>query len=406
MKLAYTGFNASGQPVNGTIEAADAACAQEALRRQGVYTTAIEIEETRSPRTRGRAVSLKDLSSFARQLAILISTHTPLVQSLEVVERQAQPGPWRDTLSDLRRRVEEGASLSEAMAAHPGWFDAICRSMVAAGESGGMLDAMLKDLSSLLRRQLSVRKTVMGAMSYPIILIGVSVVVVTVMLTFVLPQFRELFESLQAPLPPTTKVLMAVGLWLREYWWAFVPALGLSIAGLCWWLKTPGAKAAAGAALLRAPKVGPILRGFSTARIARLLGVLLQARIPLLDALRLTREACGVGAYANLLERAELAVTRGQGLAAVLHEPTLVAPAVSEALASGERTGHVGEVLVQVAEYLDEDNDHVIKSLASIIEPLVLTVLGLVVGVVAVSMFMPLFDLTAAGAGAGGGGSP
>ncbi|MBL8999607.1 MAG: type II secretion system F family protein [Phycisphaerae bacterium] len=403
MKLTYQGYNAAGKAVRGEIDAASIADGQEALRRQSIFPTTIEEAKETPGGAAARSVSLRELAGFCRQLSILVSTHTPLVQALTVTERQSPPGAWRSTIADVRRRVEEGASLAEALAAHPSCFDAICRSMIAAGESGGMLDAMLRDLSALLRRQLTLRKGVIGAMSYPLILIGVSVAVVTTMLTFVLPQFQVLFETLGASLPPTTQFLMLVGNGLRSYWYIVIPALLVAGGGAWRSLRSSAVRARLDRIVLGVPKLGGIVRGFITARIARLLGVLLLSKITLLEALRLTREATSNSCYADLLASAEEAVTRGQTLSSVLADGDLIAPSVCEALSSGERSGQVGEVLVQVADYLDEDNDQIVKTLAGIIEPLVLTVLGLVVGFVAISMFLPLFDLTAAGGSPAGG---
>jgi type II secretory pathway component PulF len=405
MKFTYEGFDVAGRKVRGETESASASEATDALRRQGIFATKLDEHAERTTPTGGasrvkRIVSLRDLAHFYRQLSILICTHTPLVQALEVVERQVPVGQWRDVLADVRRRVEEGESFSEAMAVYPNCFDAISRSMVAAGESGGMLDSMLKGLSVLTRQQMTLRRSVVGALTYPVVLISISLVVVVVMMMFVLPKFEELFDTLQTPLPPTTAVLMATGAFLREFWWIVFPAIFAAFAGLVWYLRSPAGRVQIDLAAIRAPKVGPIVRSFSTARIARLLGVLIQARIALLDALQLTRESMTNACYAGLLQRAEEAVSRGQTLASVMADAELIAPAVSEAIASGERTGTMGEVLVQVADYLDEDNEQVVKSLGTLIEPIILTILGLVVGFVAISMFLPLFDLTAAG-GAG-----
>ncbi|MBX3409276.1 MAG: type II secretion system F family protein [Phycisphaeraceae bacterium] len=405
MKFVYEGFDTAGRRVKGDTEAAGAAEATDALRRQGIFATQV-YEQERSSRPQGkvsrarRVVTLRELAHFYRQLSILVCTHTPLVQALEVVERQVQPGPWHDVLADVRRRVEEGESFSEAMAEYPNCFDAISRSMVAAGESGGMLDTMLKGLSTLTRQQMTLRKSVVGALTYPVVLISISLVVVVVMMMFVLPKFEELFETLQTPLPPTTAVLMAAGAFLREFWWIVFPLIFAGLGGLGYYLTSPAGRRRIDHAAVHAPKVGPIVQSFATARLVRLLGVLIQARIALLDALLLTRESMTNACYAGLLERAEQAVQRGQTLASVMADAQLIAPAVSEAIASGEKTGTMGEVLVQVADYLDEDNEQTVKALGSLIEPIILTVLGLVVGFVAISMFLPLFDLTAAG-GAG-----
>lgn len=410
MNFVYQGFDAMGRAASGSVEAPAKADACEVLRRQGVFVTSVE--EGAPPAGASsrvgaqRRVKLKDLALFFRQVSILVSTHTPLVQALECAERQTAPGDWRTTVGELRRRVEEGESLSEAMSAYPQCFDAVCRSMTAAGESGGMLDSMLKGLSTLTRQQMTLRKSVIGAMAYPVILITVSVAVVTVMMVFVLPQFANLFQTLQTPLPPSTKFLMSIGETVRGYWWIILPLVIAIGGGATMWLRSAAGRLAIDHGLVKAPKLGPIMRSFAIARISRLLGVLLQAKITLLDALRLTRAATANACYNDLLRRAEDAVSRGQTLASVLSDPALVIPSVSEAVASGERTGQIGAVLVQVAEYLDEDNDQVVKTISSLIEPLILSVLGVVVGFVAISMFLPLFDLTAAGGGGGGGGAP
>jgi type II secretory pathway component PulF len=401
MKLAYEGYDLSGRPVAGLIEAPGTPEASEQLRKQGLFVT--ELTESVSPgavqaasRPQGsrRGRRPKDLVAFFRQLSILVGTHTPLVQALAAIERQTPEGPWRATIEDLRRRVEEGASLSSAMEAHAGKFDAICRSMVAAGESGGRLDVMLRGLSAMTRQQYHVRRSIIGAMIYPIVLVGVSLGVLVVTLFFVLPQFEGLFQTLGAPLPPTTAMLIDISNLGRSYWWAVLALVAGAVVGACWIARAPGPRRAFDAALVNAPRIGPIMRAFATARIARILGVLLEARIPMLDAVRLAKEGTSNACYAQLLDRAESAISRGESLADILAHSGLVVSSICEALSSGERSGQLGPVLVQVADFLDEDNEVLIKSLMSIIEPVILTFLGLIIGFVAVSMFLPLFDLT------------
>jgi len=405
MKVAYEGFDLAGKPVSGCVDVAALADAAEQLRRQGVLATRmLEREdgqrrsETTNPTPRsGRKPRPRDLVAFFRQLSILIATHTPLVQALEAIERQTPASAWRDVIVDMRRRVEEGSTLAAAMEVHGTHFDAIAQSMIAAGESGGKMDVMLQGLANLTRQQYHVRRAIVGAMVYPLVLIVVSLGVLVVTLFFVLPQFQGLFETLQAPLPPTTKALITIAGALKAYWWAVLGGVGALVALSLWTRRTPTGKAALDRALVRAPRIGPMLRSFATARIARILGVLLGARIPMMDALGLVRRGTPNTCYRELLEGAETAVSRGESLADVLSRSGLVVPSICEALSSGERSGDIGGVLVQVAAFLDEDNELVVKSLMSIIEPVILTLLGLIIGFVAVSMFLPLFDLTSLG---------
>lgn len=405
MKIAYQGYDITGKAVAGMIDSPGAAEAAEQLRRQGVFVTAAQ-EHLHSPRAalgpgRAKASGVKgrprDLVAFFRQLSILISTHTPLVQSLDAIERQIPEGDWRGVVADLRRRVEEGSTLAAAMEAHSARFDAICRSMVSAGESGGRLDVMLRGLSEMTRQQYHVRRTIVGAMVYPCVLIAVSMGVLVITLFFVLPQFQGLFDTLNAPLPPTTKFLVAISAAGKAYWWAVLLALGALGSLGAWAFASPPARRAVDHALVHAPRIGPIMRCFATARIARILGVLLDARIPMLEAIQLARQGTSNACYTTLLENAESAVSRGESLADILSHSGLVVPSICEALSSGERSGQLGAVLVQVADFLDEDNEVLVKSLMSIIEPIILTFLGLIIGFVAVSMFLPLFDLTSLG---------
>jgi type II secretory pathway component PulF len=413
MKLAYEALNKSGKVVRDVVDAADRSEAIETLRRQGFFVT--EIREAGAggwgsggggggPRTKakiGRGKRLKCLAMFARQLHVLVATGIPLTQSLEALERQVKPGPWKDVLADLFHRVEEGAPLSEAMAKHPAYFDAIVRSMVEAGETGGNLVAMLDRMASLTKKQLHVRSSIVGAMVYPALLMVVSVNVMVTMLTFVLPRFAELFKTLDSPLPPATKFLMAVSFAMRTYWWGFILAIGAAVFACKTWLASDSGRRTMATVAIRAPKFGVLIRNFITARVVRTLGVLLQSKVQLLDALRLTRLGTPNHHYADLLARAETAVTRGDPISSAFSRADLIPPNIYEALRNGERTGQVGPLLLNMAEFMDEENEVVMKSLTSIIEPLILIVLGAVVGAVALAMFMPLFDLTAAARGGG-----
>lgn len=413
MKISYRGFDAAGKPVAGTVEASDSREAQESLRKRGVFTTFVGEEgraaeaPMKAPRGTRARIKSKDVAVFMRELAVLVSSGTPVVEALTSLERQAAPGAWHDVVRDLRARVETGEQLSEALGRHAAVFDGVCRSLVAAGEQGGKLDVMLDRAAKLLRQQQKVRGTIGGAMVYPCVLLVVAMGVLTTLIGFVLPRFEGLFQSLQTPLPPTTKVLMALSHAVRDNWWAFAIGLGGGITGLVLWLRSEAGRVAIDRLLVDLPIAGKLTRAVVTARIARVLGVLLDGRVLLVDALKLTRQAAGNVLYEELVGRAEDSITRGDTLTAGLvardGERTLIPGTVCEAIRNAERSGRLGPVLLTLADHMDEDNEIVIKTLASVMEPFILVVLGLVVGTVAVSMFLPLFDLTATGGGAAGG---
>jgi type II secretory pathway component PulF len=407
MKFAYVAYDKSGQRITGTIEGAGAANASDLVRAKGLFPVSVRPVEassaaTRSLQVRRRRGTLRPLAEFLRQLNVLLRTGTPVVQALEALERQATGQEWRKVIEDVRRGVEEGRSLSEAMETHPEVFDPVCRSLIHAGESSGRMDVLLDRLASLVRQQLQIRNAVVGAMVYPVLLVAVAATVLCVMVLFVIPRFEGLFETLGAPLPPTTKLLIAFSHGLKEQWWLWLATLAAAAMGARAYLRSNSGREALDRLLLGMPSVGRVVRNFAAARLARILGVLVEGKVPLIEALRLTREAMTSPSFARMIDRAEEYVTRGESLSDGLKTGGLVNPAVIEALRNGERSGQIPMVLLNVADYLDEDNAVLVKTLTSIIEPLLLVILGLTVGLVAFSLFMPLFDLTAAGHGGGG----
>jgi type II secretory pathway component PulF len=236
------------------------------------------------------------------------------------------------------------------MAAHGDYFDPVCRSLICAGEQGGRLDVMLERLATLIRQQVKVRKTVQGAMIYPALLSCIAVVVVAAMLGFVLPRFEGLFKSLDTPLPTTTRWLMSASNILRGYWWAFLAVAAALVTALRLWAATPAGRLRLDRLAVTAPQLGNLTRSFATARIARMLGTLLDGKVALLDALDLTRQSMPNTLYIDLLTRAHDAVVRGENVSSALANPALILPSVCDALKSGERNGQMAPVLTSVAQ--------------------------------------------------------
>jgi type II secretory pathway component PulF len=397
MKLIYMAFDKTGRQLTDVIDAPDATAAGETLRRQGLYVTKITMRGAPVAARRhwsSKAKRLKNVAMLSRQLHSLVSCGTPLVDAMQAFERQARPGPWQDAMKDIRARVEQGSPLSVAMESHPEYFDAVCRSLIGAGEESGNLTPMLDRVAQITRKQLAIRNAVVGAMVYPAVLTVVALSVMALMLLFVIPRFGELFKSLDATLPPTTQALLTLSECLRAYWWAALVALAGPVVGLKIWLGGENGRRAVQTAVLRLPQIGRMARSFATARLARVLGMLLDSHVSVLEALSLTRESIGNHHYAALIAKAEEAVTQGKNIHVAFGESDLITPGVAEAIRSGEQSGQVGTLLCHIADFLDEENEVVVKSLTSILEPIILVLMGLLVGSIAISMFLPLFDLT------------
>jgi type IV pilus assembly protein PilC len=398
MKLAYEAFDRAGKVVNGTIECATRDEATAKLHEQGLFVSQLSTDAKTA--STGNGVSLpsikrlKGLSLVSRQLALLISTGTPIVEALGAIERQVVDAKWQAVLADVRGRVEDGTPLSEALAVHPKMFDAVALSLVHAGETGGNLEQMLRRLATVTRQQEKLAASIMGSLLYPAVLIVVSVGVLILMLTYVLPKFTSMFDALDAPLPATTQFLLYLSNALRFYWWAFPPAF-VAMGILVWKvIGTPQGRSRLEWALMRGPIVGKIARALMVARMVRMLGVLLEAKVPLLEALQLTQESMPSRHFKGLLARAETDISQGESLSGAFSRDGMVPASVSESISNGERTGKLSEVLTNLGDFMDEDNEMTVRSLSTIIEPVILIALGVLVGFVAISMFLPLFDLT------------
>lgn len=404
MNYSYTAYDKSGALKEGNVEGPTPEDASESLRKKGLYVVSISVssgaKRAKTKKNGKKKISPKIVADFARELAVLVSTGTPLIDAISSIERQTTIDSWAQVLQRVRKRLEEGDSLAGALDGDRQAFDAVFRSLVAAGESSGHLDDMLFRVAVLTRKQAQIRSNVMGAMMYPILLTGVACIVIGLLIGVVLPRFAGMFETLDTPLPFSTAVLMSISGFVRSYWWGVIPAIIASGFGISWWIMNPDGQRVLGNIALKTPKLGGILRSFMTARITRLMGVLLEAKVPMLDAINLTRESMGHDQYRQLMTRAQESVTRGESISGAFSNGGLMVTSACEAIRNGEQSGRLSQVMIQVSDYLDEDNETVVKSLSSLIEPVIMIALGVLVGFVAISMFLPLFDLTAtAGSG-------
>lgn len=403
MRLTYQAWDKGGKLVSDTIDAPDAEDARESLRQRGLFVTQIDeaammqdaaqLAGRKWRKKKGKTARLKVLANFCQQLYLMIKTGTPIVQSLEAVERQSRDVHVRAMITRVRLRVEEGESLAVAMEEEPNYFDPVTRNLIDAGETSGKLPYMLERVGALTRKQLGVRNKVAGALVYPALLMVVAIGVAILMMVLVLPRFGQLFEDLDVPLPPTTAILMDGSAWAREFWWLALAGVFACVFALVKWTRTPSGKQLTDRLVLRVPGVGKIIRNFATARIARLVGTLRESYLPLLDVLDLVGQTSANTQYQKMLENAKTAVSQGKPMSSAFGDDRLVNPTVYEAMRSGEETGQIGPLLLSLAEVLDEENDVVVKTLTNVLEPIILVFLGILIGFVAISLFMPVFDL-------------
>ena len=400
MKLAYKAYDGVGKAVTGIVDAGDAAGAADLLRRKGLFVAEVKASIPRDGqkaslvrRRSSGGQRLKDVAWFSRQIYVLISSGTRLADGLHALERQIRPGPWREVMSSLRTRVEEGSTLAAAMEPHGGYFDPIYRNLIAAGESSGQLVQMFDRLAALKQKQMKVRNSIRGALIYPVMLMTVGLTIFAMLLLFVIPRFAGLFQTMDVPLPTSTAVLLAASDVFRAYWWLIL-LLTAGVAGsLVAFVRTPRGRLFRDTVILRLPYIGSIVKSFSTARIVSLLGVLMQAHIPVLEALHHVRQSTGNIHYQELIARAEDAVGKGEAMSAAFDDVRLINPSVYEAVRSGEESGEIDRLLFTISGFLDEENEVIVRSLTSIIEPLILVVMGVLVGLISICMFTPLFDL-------------
>lgn len=411
MKLAYSAVSSSGSPVSDVLEASSIDEGMEILRGKGLFVTQIEPEDARKLRAkanrkkssgfslRGKTQRLKFVALFSRQLNVLVATGTPLADGLAALERQVKDEEFKAQITMIREQVEHGSTLYEALGRSPQYFDDVYRNIIKAGETAGALPTMLDRLALLTRKQVQIRSQISGAMIYPCLLIFISIAVLAVMLTMVMPRFTGMFETLDVPLPASTKMLMAASDLLVHYWWGALGIVAAGIIALRLFVKSPTGKHVIDGLMLTLPALSHVTRSYATARIARLMGVLIECNVPLLDTLQLVRNATGNSRYEEMMRQAEHTVVSGEPVSNAFADDRLIEPALYEAVRNGEQSGRMSMLMLTVAEFMDEENDTRLKALTSLFEPMILVVLGVMVGGIAISMFMPMFDLTATAGG-------
>ncbi len=390
MLFAWDGRDRSGRAASGEIRAPSAAMASVLLRRQGIAVA--HLKKKAAPRN--RKVSEKDLCAFTRQLATMMKAGVPLLQSFEIVARgHANPAVSR-LLLDLRADVETGTSLAQAFQRYPQYFDRLFCSLVAAGEQAGILEELLARLATYKEKTLALRGKIRSAMFYPAAVLAVAVIVTAVIMIWVVPSFKSVFESFGAELPLPTLIVIWISDQVVAYWYMVVG--GVTVATTLFmraWKRSAAMQAATDRLLLKLPVIGNILRKAVVARWTRTLATMFSAGVPLVESLESVGGAAGNAVYHGATQRIAAAVVSGTSLTTAMQQSQVFPSLVTQMAAIGEESGALDDMLRKAAEFYEDEVDAAVASLSSLLEPLIMVVLGGLIGGLVIAMYLPIFKL-------------
>lgn len=390
--------------VTDRVESATPAEAAETLRTKGLMVLQLDAarggDGVKAARTKtgSGGVKTRDLVLFTRQLKMLLEAGSALVPALEAIEQQAQKESFGTLVHRIREHVEQGGTLSEAFQEQPNIFRPVFCSMVSAGEATASLSQTFDRLNEMTARQQQIRKKVIGALLYPCILSMLCLGVTGVVLGFVVPRFKGLFASLNSPLPPVTSFLFGLSEHARTYWPVGVILLVGLIAGLIIMLRVAHLRRRFDGLLLKMPIIGHVASRLVFARVLRIWAAMLRCHVPLIETIQHSKSATTSPVFVELVSEVEESVAGGGSIGRTLGDSGLVEPVVASAIRTGEENGRLAEAVEFVSNWMDDDNTQLVAGLTRLAEPALLAVMGLFVGLVAMSLFIPLFDLATAGA--------
>ncbi|TDI48283.1 MAG: type II secretion system F family protein [Acidobacteria bacterium] len=391
---AWKGRNASGSVQEGVLTSANKEALVATLRKQQILVTAVteKGKEFAFPKF-GGGIKQKDIAIFTRQFSVMIDAGLPLVQCLEILGGQQSNRVFKKILIQVRQDVEAGASLADALRKHPAAFTDLFCNMVAAGETGGILDTILQRLSVYIEKIVKLRSAVRSASIYPVAVITIAIGVVTLILWRVIPTFATLFEGLGAQLPLPTRITISISRFLGRWMPVLVLMLGLGIFSLFRYHKTYSGRRRLDAIQLRLPVMGMLLRKIAVARFCRTLGTLVASGVPILEGLEITAKTSGNAIVEDAIMATRKSVEEGQNLAGPLGETNVFPSMVVQMINVGEHTGALDTMLSKIADFYEDEVDEAVANLLALMEPVMIVFLGTIIGGIVISMYMPLFDL-------------
>ena len=392
--FAYTAREtASGREIRNTVEALSEQAAIAALLNRNLLVVEIKEKMAKRGQTKGGKVQLADLVVFTRQLATMIDAGIAIVQALQALAEQTPNKVMRDTIKDICSRVEAGESFSEALTRHPKAFNRLFVSMVGAGEKGGLLAEILARLATYLENTERLRKKVKTALMYPTVVTVVAIVITIFLLVRVIPTFKEVYSGFGAKLPAPTLFLMSISELVQHYFIYMLVLAGGAVWGWLYYIKTKQGREFWDTQRIKLPVFGSIAHKICLARFTRTLASLVRSGVPILEVLQIVSQTVGNIVMEKAIKTAGTDIERGEGISQALAKHPVFPSMIIRMLSAGEQTGNIDNMLERVANFLDEEIDATLSGLMSLIEPLLIVVLGVVIGGMVICMFLPIFNL-------------
>jgi type IV pilus assembly protein PilC len=390
----WKGRDRNGNPQTGILIGDSKEAVIAALRRQQIVVTTVKEKgkEIALPKF-GGGISPKNIAIFTRQFSVMIDAGLPLVQCLDILGQQQDNKAFQKVLLQVRQDVESGSSLAEAMRKHPQAFDDLFVNMVAAGEAGGILDTILQRLATYIEKIVKLRQQVRSALIYPVAVVVIAVIVVYVILWKVIPVFASLFEGLGGQLPWLTQMVVNFSNFIGNFWWLIIIVVFGTIFAIRQYYQTDAGRYQIDKLMLKSPVFGQLLRKIAVARFCRTLGTLLSSGVAILESLEITARTAGNAVIEEAIFKVRKEVEEGKTLADPLTRTEQFPPMVCQMIAVGEQTGAMDTMLSKIADFYEDEVDAAVEGMMSLIEPIIISVLGVVIGTIVVAMYLPMFTL-------------
>jgi type IV pilus assembly protein PilC len=393
----FTGKTASGNKISGERTAENKQVLTAQLRKERIVPGAIKEKgkEFALPKLGRGKVPTKDIAIFFRQFSVMIDAGLPLVQCLEILAANQENQLFQATLTQVRQTVEGGATLANALRQHPKVFDDLSTNMIEAGETGGILDTILQRLATYVEKAVKLKAAFKSAMIYPSAVIGIAIIVVGCLLKFVVPMFVSLFAGLGVDLPLPTRIVMGLSNLVQHFWWVFFLFLGALVFGIKQFRAHPRGRYIWDEMMLKLPVLGMVLRKIAVARFTRTMGTLITSGVPILEGLAITARTSGNAVLEAALMKVRKAIEEGRTIVDPLKESGVFPNMVTQMIGVGEATGAMDTMLQKIADFYEDEVDAATKDLLTLMEPIMILTLGVVVGGIVISLYMPLFSLVA-----------
>jgi type IV pilus assembly protein PilC len=388
----WVGQDKSGKTVRGEMRASGEAQVNATLRRQGIKVVEVKKQKLGG----GKSITDKDITFFTRQLATMMKSGVPLLQAFDIVGKGHSNPRVSRLLMDIKTEVETGSSLKQAFEKHPLYFDALYCNLIGAGEAAGILDSLLDRLATYKEKILAIKSKIKAALFYPLSIIVVAFVITAIIMIFVIPAFKQVFTSFGADLPGPTLLVMAISDFFVQYWYAIFGGLGGAVYAFFWtWKRSEKMQIFMDRLMLRIPVFGDLVRKSSIARWTRTLSTMFAAGVPLVEALDSVAGASGNHEYFVATKKIQSEVATGSSLTSAMQGTDVFPNMVIQMVAIGEESGALDSMLSKVADYFEQEVDDAVEALSSLMEPMIMVVLGTLIGGMVIAMYLPIFKLGA-----------